>query len=117
MLRPLNLPGIPDGSKGGGSFLVIRFVADDERSLGAETCSYGEVDTLEKDDSLDLGTLTQSGSPVGVKGLGALLGLSIAAWPSGAVGCLMSTLACCLFSNHHFWRSELAGGSPGSIAS
>ncbi len=34
-------------------------------------CSYGEVDRLENEDSLDsaLGTVTQSGSSVGTKGL------------------------------------------------
>ena len=42
-------------------------------------CSYGEVDMLEKDDSLESarGTVTQSGSSDGTKGLGCRLGLSI----------------------------------------
>lgn len=42
-------------------------------------CSYGEVDMLEKDESREsaLGTVTQSGSSDGVKGLGCRLGLRI----------------------------------------
>jgi hypothetical protein len=61
------LAGRAEGSYGGGSFLGAELDADDESNVEWLTCSYGEVDMLEKDDrrDSDLGTLTQSGSSVG----------------------------------------------------
>lgn len=75
---------------------------------------------LEKDESLDsvLGTVTQSGSSEGIKGFGALLGFRMADWPGPlGRGAETSERAIFPFSSHHLWRSELAGGRPGSIAS
>lgn len=65
--RP-TLAGRADGSYGGGSFLGAELDAEDERSIEWFTCSYGDVDMLENDDSRDSdrGTLTQSGSSDGM---------------------------------------------------
>jgi hypothetical protein len=114
------LAGKADGSNGGGSFLGIELDAEDDSSMEWLTCSYGEVDMLENDDrrDSDLGTLTQSGSSVGRWGLAGRFGLRMVCDAgSSGFGGLMEDLAILPLSSHHFWRSELAGGSPGSMAS
>lgn len=114
------LAGRVDGSKGGGSFLGVVLDAEDERRAETLTCSNGEVDMLEKDDKRDsdLGTLTQSGSSVGAYGLVGRFGLRIVIYAGlSGLGGLMCERAIFPFSSHHFWRSELDGGRPGSIAS
>lgn len=58
-------------------------------------------------------TSTQSGSGLGVKGLLGLLGLG--KWLSDG-GCTRDRAGRPL-SSHHFRRSELAGGRPGSMES
>lgn len=59
------------------------------------------------------GTLTQSGSVVALKGLGALCGLRT--YPSaGGLTCERAGMP---LSSHHLRLSELAGGKPGSIDS
>ena len=117
--RP-TLAGRADGSYGGGSFLGTELDAEDESSIEWLTCSYGEVDMLENDDKRDsdLGTLTQSGSSVGIWGFVGRFGFRMVcdAGFSGFGG-LMDDLAILPLSSHHFWRSELAGGRPGSMAS
>lgn len=59
-----------------------------------------------------LGTLTQSGSSVGVNGFDGRLGFNAAPF-----GGRIAERAGCPLSNHHFLRSELAGGRLGSIGS
>lgn len=75
---------------------------------------------LENDDNLESarGTVTQSGSSDGAQGLGWRLGLRMVdVDPSIAFGGVNVDWACFPFSSHHFCRSELAGGKPGSMAS
>lgn len=74
---------------------------------------------LEKEDRRDLlGMLTQSGSSVGMKGLCGLLGFRIVSVEASMdFGGAMVERASLPLSNHHFCRSELAGGSPGSMES
>jgi hypothetical protein len=114
------LAGRAEESKGGGSFLGIELEAEDESNMEWFTCSYGDVDILENDErrDSDLGTLTQSGSSVGTWGLAGRFGFRMVcdAGLSG-LGGLMEDRAILPLSSHHFWRSELAGGSPGSMAS
>lgn len=58
-----------DGSNGGGRGLLgAEFDAEVESSIEWLTCSNGDVERLEKEESLDsdLGILTQSGSSVGM---------------------------------------------------
>ena len=63
----LSLPG---GGGTGSSRLGAVLAAVVEKRAGMLTCSYGDVDRLEKDcRDDDRGTVTQSGSSVGVKGL------------------------------------------------
>jgi hypothetical protein len=64
-------------------------------------------------DAFIRGTVTQSGSSVGVYGLEGRLGFRIAPCCGG----LRADRAGCPLSNHHFLLSELAGGSPASIES
>ena len=75
---------------------------------------------LENEDNRDsdLGMLTQSGSSVGTYGFDGRLGF-IMVWNAGlsGFGGLNEDRGILPFSSHHFWRSELAGGSPGSMAS
>lgn len=73
------LAGRADGSYGGGSFRGPELDAEDESNVEWFTCSYGEVDMLEKDErrDSDLGTLTQSGSSVGTWGFVGRFGLRI----------------------------------------
>lgn len=59
------------------------------------------------------GTLTQSGSVVGLNGLGARCGLRTYPSPGG----LTFERAAVPLSSHHLRLSELAGGKPGSIDS
>lgn len=59
------------------------------------------------------GTVTQSGSSVGVYGFDGRLGFGIRPFCGG----LISERAGCPLSSHHFLLSELAGGSPASIES
>jgi len=59
------------------------------------------------------GTVTQSGSSVGVHGLEGLAGLG--SMPD--CGGWIDERAGRPFSSHHFRRSELAGGRPGSMES
>jgi len=82
-------------------------------------CSYGELDMLENEDSLDSarGMLTQSGSSVGLNGFDGRLGFSIVEKPLAGLGGATTDRAILPLSSHHFWRSELAGGRPGSMAS
>ena len=66
--RPI-FAGRFDGSNGGGRGLLgAEFDAEVESSIEWLTCSNGDVERLEKEESLDsdLGTLTQSGSSVGM---------------------------------------------------
>jgi hypothetical protein len=62
---------------------------------------------------LGRGTLTQSGSVVALKGLGARWGLRTYPSPGG----LTFERAAVPLSSHHLRLSELAGGRPGSIDS
>jgi hypothetical protein len=84
-------------------------------------CSYGELEMLEENDpSLDpaRGTATQSGSSLGVKGFDGRWGFSMAEELSLVIlGGAIPDLAILPLSSHHLWRSELAGGRPGSMAS
>jgi hypothetical protein len=112
--------GRAEGSNGGGSFLGIELDADDESSIEWLTCSYGEVDMLENDDrrDSDLGTLTQSGSSFGRWGLACRFWFRMVCdAESLGFGGLTEDLAILPLSSHHFLRSELAGGTPGSMAS
>lgn len=59
------------------------------------------------------GTVTQSGSSVGIQGLEGLEGFGMASLLGGRI----VDLAGRPFSNHHLLRSELAGGRPGSMES
>lgn len=59
------------------------------------------------------GTVTQSGSSVGVYGFEGRLGFGT----NPLCGGLTADLAGLLLSSHHFLWSELAGGRPGSIGS
>jgi hypothetical protein len=87
-------------------------------TLGKLTFSNGELDMLDRDAfDDDLGIEIQSGSSVRPKGFEGRLGLSPTACPFLGLGTGTAARAGCLLSSHHFWRSELAGGSPGSIES
>src|SRR5262245_19342684 len=89
-----------------------------EALAGRWTSSYCELDTLDNDCAdEERGTETQSGSSVCANGFEGRFGFSNAILPSCAFGGDASALADLPFSSHHFCRSELAGGSPGSIAS
>jgi len=75
---------------------------------------------LEKDECLVsvFGIVTQSGSSIAAYGFDGLLGFNMVVYMAlSGLGGLMVERAILPFSSHHFWRSELAGGSPGSIAS
>lgn len=114
------LAGRADGSNGGGSFRGTELDAEDESSIEWLTCSYGEVDMLENEDrrDSDLGTLTQSGSSVGTWGLVGRFGFRMVCDAAlSGLGGLMDDFAILPLSSHHFCRSELAGGRPGSMAS
>lgn len=83
-------------------------------------CSYGELEILENEESLelDLGIATQSGSSDGVNGFEGRLGFSITVeFPLTDFGGPTVDLAILPLSSHHLCRSELAGGKPGSIGS
>jgi hypothetical protein len=98
----------------------LRFVPgpDVENMVDMLMCSYGELDSVETDmRDGDRGTDTQSGSSPGVKGFDDRLGFRAIGMPSRSFGGTISALACLSLSSHHFWRSELGGGSPGSIES
>jgi hypothetical protein len=119
LIRPI-LVDKDAASCGGGSFLGAGLEAEPDRNTEWLICSYGELEMLENELSLDppLGTATQSGSSVGVKGFEGRLGLSIAVeLPLLVFGGAIPDCAILPFSSHHLWRSELAGGRPGSIAS
>jgi hypothetical protein len=75
------------------------------------------LENEERRDS-ERGTLTQSGSSVGLKGFDGRFGLRMVCWDELiALGGVAVDRAILPFSNHHFCRSELAGGRPGSIES
>lgn len=111
-------------SCGGGGFLGDELdAAEVERRVEWLIYSYGELEMLEKDESLelDLGIATQSGSSVGVNGFEGRLGLStiveLSRCPPVVFGGPTVDFAILPFSSHHLCRSELAGGKPGSIGS
>lgn len=117
-LGRLTLPGSDPGSKGGGSLLALGAPAELDSAAGLLITSYAELAMLDWDCLEDeRGTDTQSGSSVGVNGLGGRLGLSTLVMPLPVTGDVISTRAGWPFASHHFCRSELAGGSPGSMAS
>ena len=67
-------------------------------------CSYGLLEMLEKDESLDsdLGTETQSGSSVGWKGFAGRLGLrTTVELPLGGAGGPTEDRAILPLSSHH----------------
>ena len=110
--------GNEEASYGGGSLLVLGVPAEVDNVAGLLIISYAELarlvwDCLEDDRGID----TQSGSSVGVNGFGGRLGFSTLIIPLPVVGGTMSTRAGWPFASHHFCWSELAGGSPGSMAS
>ena len=75
---------------------------------------------LENDESLesDRGTETQSGSSVGWNGFAGRLGFRMTVeLPLGGAGGATADRAIFPLSSHHLWRSELAGGRPGSTGS
>jgi hypothetical protein len=97
--------------KGGGSLRVPLMELELEfRGFG------GGGATVEVACALDVvirGTVTQSGSSVGLYGFEGRLGFGI----RFCCGGLRLDRAGCPLSNHHFLLSELAGGSPASIES
>lgn len=101
----------PVGSKGGGIFWVpLVELPFDFRVLGGG----GGTDELTRPRGVGIrGTVTQSGSLVGVYGFDGRLGFGIRPFCGG----LTLDRAGCPLSNHHFLLSELAGGSPASIES
>lgn len=62
-------------------------------------------------------TVTQSGSFVLPNGFDGRFGLSTIGCPFRPFGICTLAFAGCLLSSHHFCRSELAAGRPGSTAS
>ena len=116
-VRP-TLAGSEPGSNGGGSLLPPGVPADVESVVEWLMTSYAELAMLDSDclDD-DRGIDTQSGSSDGVNGFPGLFGLSTVASPLPALGGGRSTRADCPLASHHFWRSDVAGGRPGSMAS
>ena len=102
---------VPDGFKGGGILRVPLVDLEFEfRGFGGG----GAIDLVDCcRDAVIRGTVTQSGSSVGVYGFDGRLGFGITPCRGG----LRADLAGCPLSNHHFLLSELAGGSPASIES
>jgi hypothetical protein len=101
----------PVGLKGGGSLRVPLVELPFEfRGFGGG----GGTDELTCPRGVGIrGTVTQSGSSVGVYGFDGRLGFGIMPFCGG----LISDRAGCPLSSHHFLLSELAGGSPASIES
>lgn len=86
--------------------------------FGSITFSYGELEKLENDAlEEDRETDIQSCSSLCPNGLDGRFGLSVIGTPSRPFGTGTWARAGCLLSSHHFCRSELAGGRPGSMAS
>lgn len=109
--------GSEEESYGGGSLLDAGVPAVDI-AAGLLTISYAELAKLDWDClEDDRGTDTQSGSSVRENGFAGRLGLSTLDMSLAPAGGVMPTRADWPCASHHFWRSELAGGSPGSIAS
>jgi len=116
-MRP-TLAGSFPASYGGGSFLAIALGGCICIGLGSGTFSYGELDMLDRDAPGEpRGMLTQSGSSLCPNGFDGRFGLRAIGCPSRPFGTDTCARAGCLLSSHHFWRSELAGGSPGSMES
>ena len=110
--------GSEEGSYGGGSRLEAGVPADVDIVAGLLIISYAELAKLDWDClEEDRGTDTQSGSSVSEKGFAGRLGLSTLDMSLPTAGGVMPTRADWPCASHHFWRSELAGGSPGSMAS
>jgi hypothetical protein len=102
---------VPVGFKGGGILRVPLVEFEFEfRGFGGG----GAIDLVDCcRDAVIRGTVTQSGSSVGVYGFEGRLGFGI----TPCCGGLRAERAGCPLSNHHFLLSELAGGSPASIES
>lgn len=98
-----------DCSKGGGSFRRPIFEACPRMEDADDAMLCCEF----MRDGPGRGTFTQSGSSVSANGFAGLSGFGNA---SGAGGCTVDRAGTPL-SSHHFLRSELAGGRPGSMAS
>lgn len=84
------------------------------RGGGIGTFSYGELDRLLATPGEARDTDTQSGSSVLGNGFDGRCGFRLIGCPLRPVGMGMCARAVCLLSSHHFCRSELAAGSPGS---
>lgn len=101
------LAGSEAGSNGSGSFLGAALVVEPDRMVEWLICSYGELEMLEKEESLELarGTATQSGSSVDGNGFDGRLGLRTMtplSWPGfGPRGGPAVDLAAFPFSSHH----------------
>lgn len=79
---------------------------------------YGdEPDTVDDDSGDARDADTQSGSLVLPNGFDGRFGFRPMGCPLRPLGTWMFARAGCLLSSHHFCRSELAGGRPGSTAS
>lgn len=104
------------GLYGGGSLRPGPALLAVSSCFGMGIFSYGELERLDTPgDALD--TDTQSGSSVILNGFDGRFGFSATGCPFRLLGMGICARAGCLLSNHHRFRSELAGGKPGSIAS
>lgn len=104
------------GTNGGGSLRepAITLLFATNRAVLDDCDDNDDTDWNESVRMLGIrGTSTQSGSLLGVQGLEGLPGFGMLVF----VGGLMVDLANCPPSNHHFFLSLLAAGSPGSIGS
>jgi hypothetical protein len=119
MLPTPKVGGVVEESEDAGKGLLGVVAGPDvENIMDILMCSYGELDRVDTDmRDGDRGTDTQSFSSLDVNGFDDLLGLSAMGMPSLSLGGATSDRADLSLSSHHFCRSELGGGRPGSIES